>query len=560
MPQGTIEPTLEIALEHHRSGRAAEAAAAYRQMLARQPNHADALHLLGVLEGQSGRRESAIELIRRAIAFEPHFPAYHNNLGNLLREARRYDEAVAAYREAIRLRPDHAEACNNLGNVLSDAGDLGAAISAYRRAVELKPAYAEAWVTLGLALQASGRPLEAAEAYRAAVRLKPDLADAHNNLGNVLHDLGQLEASADALSKAVELKPDFAEAHANLGVSLGDLGQNREAITAYRTAIRLNPELPEAHHNLGMILLQSGDFAEGWREYEWRWKCKSNRFPVNFTQPKWEGEDLRGRTILLHAEQGAGDAIQFVRYAPMVAERGGRVIVQCPRPLVRLFRQMPNAAQIIAAGDPLPQFDLHCPLMSLPLAFATTLESIPANVPYVTPEPDVVQNWAQKLNGDGGPLRIGLAWAGNPSHQKDKERSISLPSLAPLAAAKGITFYSLQKGTTAAQAARPPAGMALIDLTSELTDFADTAALIANLDLIITVDTAIAHLAGAMGKRTWVLLPFAADWRWMLARDDSPWYPTLRLFRQCAAGDWREVIDRVAAELVALTPSPNHFP
>ena len=267
-----------------------------------------------------------------------------------------------------------------------------------------------------------------------------------------------------------------------------------------------------------------------------------------FAQPPWDGSELNGKTVLLHAEQGLGDSIQFVRYVPMVRDRGGKVVLQCQPALSRLFTGLPGIDRVIKNGDPIPRFDAHCPLLSLPRAFGTTLDSIPASVPYLTADPAAALDWAKRLADRPG-KKVGIVWAGRAGYVGDRTRSLSLTTLAPLACASGITWYSLQKGYAAAQISDAPQGMELIDRTAELNDFADTAALIANLDLVISVDTAVAHLAGAMGKSVWTLLPYAPDWRWLLNRDDSPWYPTMRLFRQQRPGDWGEVIQRIAESL-----------
>ncbi len=358
--------------------------------------------------------------------------------------------------------------------------------------------------------------------------------------------------SIAAHRRAIALKADFPEAYTNLGNALKGQGNIAAAIAACRQAIALNPDLPDAHHNLSLTLLLNGEFAEGWREYEWRWQTKQLR-PRGFAQPLWSGEAVDGRVLLLHAEQGYGDMIQFCRYVPLVAARG-RVVLEAPRALVRLFSGLAGVERIVVQGDPLPAFDLHCPLLSLPRAFATTLETIPGGVPYLGTDPAQVSAWRDRLAGLAR-LRVGLVWAGEPRATDrirgavDRRRSISLGHFARLAGVGGIAFVSLQKGEAAAQTRSPPPGLRLHDWTGELEDFADTAALIAALDLVISVDTAVVHLAGALGKPVWLLNRFDTDWRWLLDREDSPWYPTLRLFRQHRPGDWAGVLERVAAAL-----------
>jgi tetratricopeptide (TPR) repeat protein len=345
------------------------------------------------------------------------------------------------------------------------------------------------------------------------------------------------------------LNPELVEAHLNLGVALMAKTDVVPAITSFRRAIDLRPDSAKAHYNLALALLSSGNFREGWTENEWRWLCKGFTTPLRrFTQPLWDGSPLHGRTILLHCEQGFGDSIQFIRYAPLVAERGGRVVLWAPPELLSLMRGV-QGVETVATAEPFPPFDVHCPLLSLPRALDTRLESIPANVPYLFADPVRTARWKDKVVASANGLKIGLAWAGRPTHTNDRNRSIGLKQLAPLAEITGVTFYSLQKGSSAHHAAGAPSGMNLIDLTDELHDFADTAALIENLDMVIAVDTSVAHLAGAMGKRVWVLLPFSADWRWLLNREDNPWYPTMRLFRQKQIGNWDATIIELARAL-----------
>jgi len=328
------------------------------------------------------------------------------------------------------------------------------------------------------------------------------------------------------------------------------MGRIDEAIAACRQAIALNPDYAEFHFNLALSLLTSGDFQQGWEEYEWRWKCKEFPSPArDFAQPQWDGCPLEGRTLLLHTEQGHGDALQFIRYFPLVEQRGGKILIECYAELQRLFRTTAGRCQVVVRGQPLPAFDLHSPLLSLPRVFGTNLANIPNTVPYLRADPEDAGRWQRRLADDSALVKVGLAWAGRPTHTNDRNRSIKLARLAPLGQLPGVRFFSLQKGEVAAEAKTPPPGMELVDWTEELKDFAETAALIANLDLVVAVDTAVVHLAGAMGKPVWVLLPFGSDWRWLLERQDSPWYPSMRLFRQSRIGDWDSVIARVVEAL-----------
>jgi hypothetical protein len=365
-----------------------------------------------------------------------------------------------------------------------------------------------------------------------------------------LQEIGQLEQATSAYRRAIALRPNYAEAHNNLGVVLVDSGQLDDAIAAFQGAIRLKPDDGPSHYNLALALLTRGDFQQGWEELEWRWKCKDFPSPRrNFAQGQWDGCPLESRTLLLHTEQGLGDAIQFIRYLPMVRQRGARIIVECQAELQRLFQTIAGECPIVARGQVLPAFDLHCPLLSLPRVYGTNLSNIPNVVPYLSPDPALVDAWSQTLGSGDGRLRIGLAWAGKPEFKGDRTRSLNLQQLVPLAAARGVKFYSLQKGAAGQQAKNPPLGLELVDLGPRLNDLADTAAVMSLMDLIITTDTVVPHLAGALGRPVWTLLQRMPDWRWLLGRPDSPWYPTMRLFRQESLGDWDGVITQVVEAL-----------
>jgi tetratricopeptide (TPR) repeat protein len=516
MSEPTIQGTFDLAVQYHKSGRLPEAEQLYRQVLARQPQHADALNALGTIAHQSGQSELAVNLIRRSIALNPGVAHAHSNLGNALISLGRIDEAIAEYRQAIAIEPDNPKPYTNLGSALSEKGELDDAIAAYRR----------------------------------AIALNPDSSLTHANLGNALRDKGELDEAIAACRQAIALRPDFAEAYSNLANALSDNRPLDEAIAAYRQAIALKPDFSDAHYNLSLALLKKGDLREGWEEYEWRWK--STNFPStprNFDQPAWDGGSFATRTLLLHGEQGFGDAIQFIRYLPLVAQRGGKIIVECRAELRELFGAIGSGSQIVVRGQPLPRFDLHCPLLSLPRAFGTTLSDLPREIPYLRADKEGVKNWRRRLGDDRTNLQVGLAWAGSHTHKNDRNRSLQLARLAPLARVPGVRLVSLQVGKAAAETTALPSGMEIADWANELKTFADTAALIANLDLVIAVDTAIVHLAGAMGKPVWVMLPFVSDWRWLLEREDTPWYPTMRLFRQTSRGDWEGVIERVAEAL-----------
>jgi Flp pilus assembly protein TadD len=475
-----------------------------------------------------------------------------NNLGIALAMKGRLDEAIVSFNRAIQLNVDFAAAYSNLANALRGKGRTQDAIAVLRRAIELNPDFTAAHNNLGIALRDAGRLDEAIAACRRAIEIDPNNADAHCNLGLTLSDQDHLDAAIIAYRRAVEIRPRFAEAFNNLGTALKDNAQLTEAVGAFDRAIELNPQYAAAHWNRSLAWLLMGDYRRGWPEYEWRRQMPGVRTvaPRKFPQPQWDGSELRGRTIYLYPEQGLGDTLQFVRYAPLVAERGGRVIVEHPPELARLIRGMPGISEFASFEGPLPAFDVHASFLSLPLLFGTEMSSIPARVPYLMPEADLMKQWERRFAALREGLRVGLVWAGNPNNPLDRGRSIDLREFAPLAEIPGINFWSLQLGEPARQLAPP--GLRLIDWTDDLHDFADTAALIANLDLVITVETAVAHLAGAMGKKAWVLLRHVPPWRWLMDRDDSPWYPTLRLFRQKTRGDWAEVIQSVASELTLI--------
>jgi Flp pilus assembly protein TadD len=552
MPQLTIQQAFKIALRHHQAGRLQEAENLYRQILVHQPKHAEAMHLLGVIALQVGRKDVAEDLIRQAIALKPDDAGAYINLGNALRDMGRFDEAIAAYNQALALNPNLPEAHNDLGIALAGKGELDAAIAAYRRAVALNPNLLAGHSNLGVALNMKGQLDEAIAAHRRAISLRPGYTEARN-LGFALKDKGLLDEAVAAYRQAVACRLDHAEAHSDLGNALRESGQLEEAIAVYRRGIALNPSLPEAHHNLAMALLARGDFQQGWEEYEWRWKCKEYLSSApKFAQPQWDGSRFEGRTLLLLSEQGFGDTIQFIRYLPLVAKRGGKIIIECRPELQRLFETIAVGCQVIASGQALPEFDFHCFLLSLPHILSTTFANHPQTVPYLQPDTEQTRKWQRRLTEHSAVVKVGLAWAGSPSHKNDRNRSIELARLATLREATGARFFSLQKGKMPTEAKATPAGVDLVDWSDELNDFADTASLIANLDLVISVDTAVAHLAGAMGKPVWTLLPFVPDWRWLLERQDSPWYPTMRLFRQRFPGDWDGVIARVVEQLSLL--------
>jgi tetratricopeptide (TPR) repeat protein len=548
-PLPEIGTLLHAASARLAEGDAAAAEAALRTLLARDPTQARAWSSLGGIVQRRGDQAAAAPLFRRALALDPNMPEAHNNLGVALRELGRNAEAIACYRRALALRADYAKAELNLGVALMDDGALAAAGEHLRRAAALEPQLAEAHYNLGNLLEKQEALVEAAASFARAAELKPAFYQAHNNLGAVLSKAGDAEAAHRSFARAAALEPRRAEAHHNLGNALAELGRHAEALASFRHAIALDPTHVQAAFAEAMLLMQCGELREGFAKYECRWRLETLP-PRGFAAPLWNGEDLAGRTILLHAEQGYGDTIQCLRYVPLVAARGGRVLLEVPSELVRLAQRLPATAKVIARGDALPDFDLQCPLLSLPRAFATTLATIPAEVPYLSATPEAIARWRSRL-GDAPGIKVGLAWAGSAQHRSDARRSIALTEFDPLLTLAGVRWFSLQVGARAADLACLPGGR-VTDLSGELTDFAETAAALHNLDLVIAVDTAVAHLAGALARPAFLLLRARPDWRWLLAREDSPWYPTLRLFRQRRPGDWPEVMARVRAALAAM--------
>jgi Flp pilus assembly protein TadD len=551
MSQLTLQQAIELAMQQQTAGRLAQAESIYRQILAVEPDQPEALHLLGVVALQAGRLDAARELIGKAIAVRPDVAEFHANLGLVLASLGQTGPAIESYRKALELTPNLPDALGNLGNALLAQGQVGPAIEALRKALALRPQFPEAQINLGNALARAGNEEEAIMLYRQALQARPDLPEASYNLGRSLRAMGELDEALAVVDRAVALQPRDADAHNNRGHILHDMGRLDDAVAAYRQAIALRPDHGLAHFNLGCVALLRGDFPRGWRELNWRWRVRELGLPMfTFAQPRWDGGELRGRRILLHCEQGFGDTIQFVRYAALVSARGGRVVLACQPELRRLLTGMPNVEQILTHGDPVPQFDTYCPLADLPMVFKTDLASIPATVPYLHADPDLSASWRERLKSLGTELKVGLVWSGRPEQRNNRNRALPLKALTPLGQIPGVRFFSFQFGPAAEQARQNL--MELTDWTSDLHDFADTAALIDNLDLIITTDTSMAHLAGAMSKRVWVLLSFVPDWRWLLDRSDSPWYPTMRLFRQSKIGEWDAPVQQVVEALQSL--------
>jgi tetratricopeptide (TPR) repeat protein len=542
----TIDQVMQAAISHHQAGRHAQAKKLYEAVLAQEPEHAHALCLLALLINQQGKGDIAVGLIHRAIVLRPNDARFHFHLGNVQRERRHFADAITAYRRAIQLSPDDAEAFTNLAIALREFGQAPESVSAAQRAVELQPREPRTWNNLGVCLSAAEDPVAAILAYRHAIALSADYAEAFHNLGKAYAISDQFDQAIDAFRRAIAIKPDFAAALGDLSNALKHEGRLDESLATAQRALELAPDSAEAHCRMALMLLRKGELERGWAEYEWRYRIN---IPWKFSHPRWHGEDLRGRTLLLHADQGLGDTVQFIRYAPLIAARGGRVIVRCQRQLKRLLSSLPGVDQTLSEDDPLPDFDLHCPIISLPVAFKTNLATVPAAIPYLRPPTAVVRAWRDRLKPRDSRLKVGLVWAGHPSHSNDRHRSTTLASIARLQSVNNVAFHSLQVGPAQAEAIHSAAPIELIDLTPDITDFADTAAIIEHLDLVIAVDTSTAHVAAAMGKPVWMLLPFVAEWRWLIGRCDTPWYPTMRLFRQPRLNDWAGAVSQLIEPL-----------
>ncbi len=530
-------------------GRYAEAAVHYRRALAIEPGYAEGHNNLANALRELGQIDEALFHYRKALDLKPDHAGLYSNLGNLLQDLKRFDEALAAHEKALALKPDLPEAHNNRGNALRSLRRPGEALAAFERALELRPDYAEAHYNRGNALRDLGRAGEALAGFDRALELKPDYPEAHNNRGNVRQELRRYDEAMAAYDRALELKPDYPEAHNNRGNALQELRRYDEAMAAYDRALELKPDYAEASWNKALLLLLRGEYGEGWRLFESRWGTEDSRPMVRgFRQPLWLGDaDLRGKRILVHAEQGFGDTLQMLRYIPMLLKREAEVLIEVPGPLVRLVTEIPGVSGVLAKGSPLPDFDCHCPFMSLPLAFETRIETIPADVPYLRTPAATMKKWGDRLGTKARP-RIGLMGSGSTWHKNDRYRSIPLDRFYSLLD-RDADFYSLQKEYRDPDREWLAVEPRIRDFSAELLDFSDTAGLIGQLDRVITVDTSVAHLAGALGKEVWILIPYSPDYRWLLDREDSPWYPTARLFRQTAPNDWDSVIARIALEI-----------
>jgi tetratricopeptide (TPR) repeat protein len=549
-----VAPLFDRALALFRSGRLAEAKRIARRVLADQPKHAQALHLLGVALSQQGNHTEGLRIIDAAMQIEEQSASIYNSRGNILVALQRFDEAVASYDKAIALTPDYAEAFCNRGGALQELKRFDEALASYDKAIALKPNSAEAFCNRGLALQELKRFDEALASYDKAIALGPDYAEAFCSRGAALQQLERLDEALASYDKAIVLKSDFADAFCNRGAALQELKRLDEALASYDKAIALKPDYADGYKNRALVRLLTGQYHEGWTDNEWRWERKD--FPSkrpNSKAPTWQGENLAGRHLLVFSEQGLGDVIQFVRYLPLLAERKCKITVLAPAKLVPLLRLSSEQIEVVSELRGVENFDFQIPLMSLPLAFNTGLETIPSKTPYLFASPERVKVWQERLPKSHMP-RVGIGWAGNPIFPGDKLRSIGLPRLVPLLSVPRVQFISLQKDLRSGDEELLRQHPQVIHLGDRLDDFSETAAVMSLLDLMISSDTAPVHLAGALGRPVWIVLQYVPDWRWLLDRDDSPWYPSARLFRQPVAGDWDSVVAKVIEELIFMPP------
>jgi tetratricopeptide (TPR) repeat protein len=539
-------------------GKLDEAVAAYREAVRLSPNHAGALSNLGEVLRHHGKLSEALECCQRAVELQPDFAQGRNHLGLALSSNERFDEALVQCGEAVRLQPDLAEAHHGLGYVLLQLRRIEEAIAAIETALRLKPDLAEAHANLGACLLRRGRIDEAQAQLDDALRRKPDLTDAYIHKAHALWQLGHFDEALAAGAEIVRRKPKAAEGHNVMGVVHMKAGRPAEALAAFARALEIAPDFAQAHFNRGLAYLLMGDYVHGWPEYDWRWRCRDFVSKPVRQEHMWDGSPLAGRTILLHAEQGVGDALQFLRFIPLVKQQRATVIVAGSPALMPLLSRVPGIDQVVEPGAPGVQFDVEAPLLSLPGRLGITLDTLPAQVPYLPGDADREAYWRKELSRTPG-YRVGVVWQGNPDHPEDRLRSVALSTFAPLAK-NGVRLISLQLGPGREQIDALAGQFAVEELPSGPDDAAPilrSAAVIKNLDLVITVDTAVAHLAGALGVPVWVALAFAPDWRWLLGREDSPWYPTARLFRQKRFGDWTGVFGRMGRELARRDQPPT---
>jgi len=542
-----LDPYMDAAIKLQQSGRLTEARAVYEGFLHSQPENAKALHLLGMTCAQLGDNQTAVKCMRSAVALAPDKADFSLNLANVLEAIGLKEEAVQCLQALLLLHSKNAAAHHAVANNLQKLNRFDEAEEHYEKTLALNPGDPVALTSLGMVLRSLRREDDSEARYRMALQVNPDQIGALINLALLIMTQGRHDEAQACIEKALALAPDYGKSWFHFGNAM--LVQNRAvaAQNAFKTALSLSPDDPEAHTHLGLAYLLAGDLVKGFAEYEWRVRMPD--FPVQaLPGPAWDGSPLNGSWILLHSEQGHGDTLQYVRYASMVAERGGRVALNCPADLGPLLDSAPGVERIAPGEGVAHGCDVHARLMSLPHIFGTSLDTVPADVPYLAPAQDLADKWATRLGRDEA-FKVGLAWRGSPSHPNDKNRSCTPSIFRPLLERPGVRFFSLQKGVHADDLPLPEG---IEDVARDFENFSDAAACVNNLDLIISVDTAVIHLAGGLARPVWVMLPMSSDWRWMLDRDDTPWYPTMRLFWQSRWDDWDEVVGRISQSLDAL--------
>ena len=570
-----IPQAIQQALDFQRQGRLPQAEKLYSDVLALRPDYFEALNMLGLIKLQQGDLPGALRLMAAALQARPKSPELLLNYSLVLNSLGRYGDALAALDLALTFKRRSVEAHNNRGAILEKLGRDEEALESFQRALDIKsnhadavkgfdrvlaikPDYAKAHNNRGAALEKLERRDEAVASYERALALDPNFVEALNNCGNAMLKLGRHDEAIALYNRALAIDPFHVEVLNNRSNALAETGRHREALASSERAYAVNPNYVNAQWNAALLRLRLGDLAEGFKQYEWRWGREENAKRLRvYPQPLWLGQmPLDGKTILLHHEQGLGDTIQFARYAPILTKQAARVILEVQPPLKTLLSRIGVGVEAIGSGEEIPDFDLHCPLMSLPLALRTDLTTVPADIPYLRVPDKLIGQWNARMPERNG-LRVGLVWSGNATHRDDRNRSLALWRLKPWLDVPGVQLISLQKELRDADAQVLADEARIADIGRQFGDFSATAAAVAAMDLVISVDTSVAHLAGALGKPVWVLLPLCPDWRWLVDRDDSPWYPTARLFRQPRIGDWDSVIGEVRRALAGHAQAPG---
>lgn len=561
---GNVHGHVGLGLVLHRLGRQAEAIAAYQQALRLAPDQPELYLNIGTSQRTAGDVDAAIRSYQRAIELRPNYVKARGNLGMAYAQREQWIEALAELSLAVQYDPKYAEGHDERAKVLAALGRSDEAIAAYHAALSADPNYINSHVNLGSHLEELGRHEEALRHLELAATRRPDLPEAHNNLGNVYKSLGRIDDAYAAYQRALELRPRYAKARYNLGSVYLEWGRWDEALDAFQQAAEVAPNYAEPRFERGIVRLLKGEFESGLEDYEARWDMRNGRKNRRqYRQPVWNGEPLDGQTLLVYTEQGFGDTFQCIRFAESAKERGARVVVECQPKLIPLLRSVAGIDQLVARGDELPPFDRHIALLSMPRALGVRADFVPGKVPYLFANPDLVERWRERLASIKG-FRVGIVWQGSPTYLRDRTRSLPLAAFRPLAEIPGVSLVSLQFGKGSEQLLLPDLGFSVATLPDDVDTtsgaFMDTAAIVQNLDLVIAADTSINHLCGALGVPSWVLLHLSPDWRWMLDREDSPWYPSVKLIRQRTYDDWQELLQRTANQLAALVAAKTRSP